>query len=34
MGKKKLERSLGLWDVLIFGIGGVVGAGIWIDREP
>ena len=29
MGKKKLERSLGLWDVLMFGVGGVVGAGIY-----
>lgn len=29
MGKKKLERSLGFWDVLMFGVGGVVGAGIY-----
>ncbi|PRX43037.1 APA family basic amino acid/polyamine antiporter [Salegentibacter salegens] len=29
MGKKKLKRSLGLWDILMFGIGGIVGAGIY-----
>ncbi|HEY9185417.1 MAG TPA: APC family permease [Salegentibacter sp.] len=29
MSEKKLERSLGLWDVLMFGVGGVVGAGIY-----
>lgn len=29
MPEKKLERSLGLWDVLMFGVGGVVGAGIY-----
>jgi basic amino acid/polyamine antiporter, APA family len=29
MGKKKLRRSLGFWDVFLFGIGSVVGAGIY-----
>jgi amino acid transporter len=29
MGKSKLKRSLGLWDILMFGIGGIVGAGIY-----
>ncbi|WP_051286120.1 APC family permease [Salinimicrobium terrae] len=29
MGKKELKRSLGFWDVLMFGVGGVVGAGIY-----
>lgn len=29
MGKKKLKRSLGFWDVFLFGIGSVVGAGIY-----
>lgn len=29
MSKKKLKRSLGFWDVFLFGIGGVVGAGIY-----
>lgn len=29
MGKKKLKRTLGLWDVLMFGVGGIVGAGIY-----
>lgn len=29
MGKKELKRSLGFWDVFLFGIGGVVGAGIY-----
>lgn len=27
--KKKLKRSLGFWDVLLFGIGGIIGAGIY-----
>lgn len=29
MGKRELKRSLGLWDVLMFGVGGIVGAGIY-----
>ncbi|MCM4158919.1 amino acid permease [Antarcticibacterium flavum] len=29
MGKNKLKRSLGFWEVFLFGIGGVVGAGIY-----
>lgn len=29
MGKKHLKRTLGLWDVLMFGVGGIVGAGIY-----
>ncbi len=29
MGKKELKRTLGLWDVLMFGVGGIVGAGIY-----
>lgn len=29
MGKKKLKRTLGFWDVFLFGIGSVVGAGIY-----
>lgn len=29
MGEKKLKRTLGLWDVLMFGVGGIVGAGIY-----
>lgn len=29
MGKNKLKRSLGFWDVFLFGIGSVVGAGIY-----
>ncbi|NJW53354.1 APC family permease [Salinimicrobium oceani] len=29
MGKKGLKRSLGFWDVLMFGVGGIVGAGIY-----
>lgn len=29
MGKRKLKRSLGFWDVLMFGVGGIVGAGIY-----
>lgn len=29
MPKKSLKRSLGFWDVLMFGIGGIVGAGIY-----
>lgn len=29
MGKKELKRSLGFWDVLMFGVGGIVGAGIY-----
>lgn len=29
MGKNELKRSLGFWDVLMFGIGGIVGAGIY-----
>jgi APA family basic amino acid/polyamine antiporter len=29
MAKEKLKRSLGLWDVLMFGVGGIVGAGIY-----
>ena len=29
MGKKNLKRTLGLWDVLMFGVGGIVGAGIY-----
>ncbi|MFA0960499.1 APC family permease [Roseivirga sp. BDSF3-8] len=27
--EKKLKRSLGFWDVLMFGVGGIVGAGIY-----
>ncbi len=27
--KKKLHRTLGLLDILMFGIGGIVGAGIY-----
>lgn len=29
MGKKGLKRDLGFWDVLMFGVGGIVGAGIY-----
>lgn len=29
MGKNGLKRSLGFWDVLMFGVGGIVGAGIY-----
>ncbi|SDL13777.1 amino acid/polyamine/organocation transporter, APC superfamily [Salinimicrobium catena] len=29
MGGKELKRSLGFWDVLMFGVGGIVGAGIY-----
>jgi basic amino acid/polyamine antiporter, APA family len=29
MGKKGLKRTLGFWDVLMFGVGGIVGAGIY-----
>lgn len=29
MGKKELKRTLGFWDVFLFGVGGVVGAGIY-----
>ncbi|WP_127845906.1 APC family permease [Psychroflexus aestuariivivens] len=29
MGKKKLKKTLGLLDILMFGIGGIVGAGIY-----
>lgn len=29
MGKEKLRRTLGFWDVFLFGVGGVVGAGIY-----
>ncbi len=26
MGKKELKRNLGFWDVLMFGVGGIIGA--------
>lgn len=29
MAEKKLKRSLGFWNILMFGVGGVVGAGIY-----
>ena len=29
MSKEKLKRSLGFWDILMFGVGGIVGAGIY-----
>lgn len=29
MGEKELKRNLGFWDVLMFGVGGIVGAGIY-----
>ncbi|WP_034258240.1 APC family permease [Altibacter lentus] len=29
MSKTSLERSLGFWDILMFGVGGIVGAGIY-----
>ncbi|MDO6760207.1 APC family permease [Tamlana sp. 2_MG-2023] len=29
MSKTDLKRSLGFWDILMFGIGGIVGAGIY-----
>ncbi|SDG39625.1 APC family permease [Psychroflexus sediminis] len=29
MGKRKLKRTLGFWDILMFGVGGIVGAGIY-----
>lgn len=29
MSKDKLKRSLGFWDILMFGVGGIVGAGIY-----
>lgn len=29
MAKKNLKRTLGLWDILMFGIGGMIGAGIY-----
>lgn len=29
MGEKGLKRSLRFWDVLMFGVGGIVGAGIY-----
>lgn len=27
--KNKLKRTLGIWDILMFGVGGIVGAGIY-----
>ncbi|WP_255702741.1 APC family permease [Antarcticibacterium sp. 1MA-6-2] len=29
MAEKELKRTLGFWDVFLFGVGGVVGAGIY-----
>jgi APA family basic amino acid/polyamine antiporter len=29
MGKRKLNRNLGFFDVLMFGVGGIIGAGIY-----
>lgn len=29
MAEKKLKRSLGFWNILMFGVGGIVGAGIY-----
>ncbi|MFS4418266.1 APC family permease [Maribacter sp. 2307ULW6-5] len=29
MAKRQLKRHLGFWDVLMFGVGGIVGAGIY-----
>lgn len=29
MADKKLKRSLGFWNILMFGVGGIVGAGIY-----
>ena len=29
MAKKELKKTLGLWDVLMFGVGGIVDAGIY-----
>jgi len=29
MSEKQLKKSLGFWDILLFGIGGMVGAGIY-----
>ena len=29
MAEKKLKRTLGFWDILMFGVGGIVGAGIY-----
>lgn len=29
MPNKKLKKSLGFWDILMFGVGGIVGAGIY-----
>lgn len=29
MAKQKLKKSLGFWDILMFGVGGIVGAGIY-----
>jgi len=29
MPKRKLKKSLGFWDVPMFGVGGIVGAGIY-----
>ncbi|NEV92646.1 amino acid permease [Psychroflexus sp. YR1-1] len=29
MGKRKLKKTLGFWDILMFGVGGIVGAGIY-----
>lgn len=29
MAEEKLKRSLGFWDILMFGVGGIVGAGIY-----
>ena len=29
MAKQQLQRTLGFWDVLLFGIGGMIGAGIY-----
>lgn len=29
MAEKELKKSLGFWDILMFGVGGIVGAGIY-----
>ncbi|WP_179345853.1 APC family permease [Winogradskyella ursingii] len=29
MSEKKLKRSLGFWDIIMFGVGGIIGAGIY-----
>lgn len=29
MAEEKLKRTLGFWDILMFGVGGIVGAGIY-----